>query len=227
MHETPHSPTEVAARLLANLRAADELTCTAAEEVLAALVEAEFAGEPVDQNPAFTPLLHHLDHCPNCLKLYEQLASDLDAVVGADETLAPIPATAPRFFAPSVAKGEHILLQMFHGVVRRFTLILDMPRLAPSVATLSGTQRSLFADRLPEVAGEPLLAISVGRDGQDLWIQVALRDPGQASVWHIELVYGDQTLSASTDPRGLVRFALPPELDLGELRLNCEAPPIS
>lgn len=225
MPKTPHLPTEESARLLAALDAVDTLSCELAEAWLPALVEAEFAGEAVDQNPDFAQVLRHIDHCPTCLTLYEQISTDLEAVVGVAEVLPRTPMPTVPVLAPPVAKGEHILLQVVDKAVRRFMLMVTLPRLTPSVATLSGPQRSLFADRLPELAGAPLLAVNVGRDAQALWMQIAIRDLSQASPWRVDLSAGDQTLSATTDARGLVRFTLPPDTDIQQVQLNCVALP--
>ena len=48
-------------RLQAALDAHDDMTCAAAQAQIAALVEAELAGEDSDTMPEFAALLHHLD----------------------------------------------------------------------------------------------------------------------------------------------------------------------
>lgn len=220
------STAEAAARLAEALSAQDDLSHDQAEALLPALIDAEQAGEDVAGNAAFTAVLRHLDHCERCLNLYEQLADDRAAVVGEADLLPTIAPALPVFFPAPVRLGDHILLQVARGLIRRFTLTLDVPRLAPSLATLSGAQRQLYSDRLGQVPGTPLLAVTVGRDAGSIWLQVAVREIGQKTTWQLQLDLGDQTLSAATDSRGIARFTLPPDVALGEVRLHCEELPV-
>ena len=222
LNKTPLATAEAAARLDAALNTHDDLTCTAAETLLPDLLDAERAGEAVEQNPAYTALLRHLDHCADCLSLYEQLAEDFAAVMDGPAVLPSIVLSPPVFFPAPIPKGDHVLLQVVRGLVRRFTLTFDLPRLAPALATLSGPQRRLFSDRLGEVSGMPLLSITVGRDASGVWLQVAVHEPGQQTRWRLHLALGAQTLTAITDARGVARFSLPPDVPLGEVRLHCE-----
>jgi hypothetical protein len=218
---------EAAARLAAALSAHDDLRCDEAEPLIPALLEAERAGEDVTGNPAYTALTQHLDHCEACLNLYAQLAEDLEAVVGVLEVLPAVAPAPPTFFSPPIPKGDHVLLQVLRGIVRRFTLTFDLPRLAPALATLGGQQRTLYSDTLREVAGAPLLALTAGRGPEGVWLQVAVREPSQKTTWQIRLDLGDQTLIATTDSHGIARFTLPPTAPLGEVQLHCEELPAS
>jgi hypothetical protein len=216
------SAAEAAARLAQALSAQDDLSHDQAEALIPSLIDAERAGDAVEGNTAFAALLRHLDHCERCLNLYEQLAEDVEAVVGEADLLPTIAPAPPVFFSAPVRLGDHILLHVARGLLRRFTLTFDLPRLAPSLATLSGPQRPLYSDRLGPVQGTPLLAVTVGRDAGGIWLQVAVREIGQQTTWRLQLELGGQTLSATTDSRGIARFTLPPDVGLGEVRLHCE-----
>lgn len=222
MPEPQIPPATAKTRLAQALSRQDNLSHEEAEALIPALIDAEFAGEAVDQQPNFVPLLRHLDQCEQCLKLYEQLADDLSAIIGEAETLPAARAARPIQFSTPTRLGDHLLLQVAQGLVRGFSVLFEVPRLVPTLATLSGNQRSLYSDRLGEVAGAPLLAVAVGLEGNDMWLQVALRDVGQHTVWRLQLEIGDQTLTALTDSRGIARFTLPPDVALSSARLFCE-----
>lgn len=219
------SATDAAARLARALSAQDDLSHEQAEALIPSLIDAELAGEAVDASPAFAALLRHLDQCERCLTLYEQIAEDADAVLGEAGTLPSHASAPPVFFSAPVRLGDHVLLQVARGLIRRFTLTFDLPRLAPSLATLGGPQRSLYADKLGQVQGTPLLAVTVGHDDAGIWLQVAVREPGQPTVWRLQLELGGRILTATTDARGVARFTLPADAPLGEVRLHCEELP--
>ncbi len=219
----PLSAVEAARRLQAALTVADTLSCAEAEELLPALLEADHAGEDPEQNPGLRALLTHLDHCAACLDLYEQILNAEEAVVGAQERLSDyVPAYIPTFFSQPIPKGEYVLLQVLKGIQRRFELSFALPRLMPSIPTMSGQQRTLYADTLAEVAGSPFLALQLTREPSGPQLQLALRDPGQAQQWRIELQLGEQTLTQITDARGMVRFALPADSALTAIKILCE-----
>lgn len=226
LNKTPLATAEAAARLSAALNTPDDLSCTAAEVLIPKLLDAERAGEAVEQAPAYAALLRHLDHCADCLGLYEQLAEDFAAVMDGPAVLPSIRLSPPVFFPAPIPKGDHILLQVMRGLLRQFTLTFDLPRLAPALATLSGPQRRLFADTLGEVSGTPLLSITVGRDAAGVWLQVVVREPNQKAAWRLRLEMGTQSLTATTDARGVARFILPPDVPLSEVRLHCEELPV-
>jgi len=226
LNKTPLATAEAAARLNTALNTHDDLRCTAAEALIPDLLDAERAGEAVEQNPAYAALFRHLDHCADCLGLYEQLAEDFAAVMDGPAVLPSIVLSPPVFFPAPIPKGDHILLQVMRGLLRQFTLTFDLPRLAPALATLSGPQRRLFSDTLGEVAGTPILAITVGRDAAGVWLQVVVRELNQKTAWRLRLEVGTQTLTATTDARGVARFILPPDVPLGEVRLHCEELPV-
>lgn len=225
MSKTPLTTAAAAVRLAEALNLSDDLTCAAAEPLIPMLLDAESTGEDVAQTPTYAALLNHLDHCANCLSLYEQLAEDYAAVMGASEVLPSVAPTPPVFFATPIPKGDHVLLHLVRGLVRRFTLTFDLPRLAPALATLGGSQRRLFSDHLGEVAGTPLLSLTVGQDAAGMWLQVVVHESGQPITWRLHLELGAQTLTATTDARGVARFILPPDVPLGEVRLHCEELP--
>jgi len=222
MPEPRTPPTTAQARLAQALLAQDNLSHEEAEALMPALIDAEFAGEDVDQQPRFVPLLRHLDQCVRCLKLYEQLTDDLSAIIGEEEELPAATTASPIHFSAPIPLGDHLLLQVADSLVRRFSVLFELPRLVPTLATLSGNKRSLYTDRLGEVTGAPLLAVVVGLEGDRMWLQIALRDVGPQTVWRLQLEIGDQTLTALTDSRGIARFTLPADAALTSARLFCE-----
>jgi len=224
-----HNPEadQPSARLRQALAAPDELDCAAAREQIPALVDAERAGQDVDAAPTFAALLRHLDHCASCLALYAELAEDLDALVGEAETLPPIQPSPPSFFTP-VRQREGLVLRVLGGQRRRFELILAPPRLAPAIATLSGGQRaSLFQDSLVEVAGAPLVAVTLSVGEGTAELLVAIREATAGARWQVRLAVGDDLRSAVADERGIARFGgLPaplPEITLTFAELPAEA----
>ncbi len=226
MNTNPQS-SDAATRLSTALNSVSDLACSQAEELLPALIEAEAAGADVDHDPVFAALVQHLDHCPDCLDLYEQMAADMATLVEEPTPAPPISVKPPTFFAPPIAKGNFMWLEVLHGLGRRFSLKIDLPRLAPMVPTLSGGHQSLFADRLHEIEGHPLLAITIGQDTQGQWLQVAILDLPQSTRWSLHLLMGTQRVAAETDERGLVRFNLPSDTQLESLQIICEALPVS
>lgn len=218
----PNSPDQAAARLARALHTSDELTPEAAAALLPDFILAERSGEDVDNNPAYAALLRHLDHNEASLRLYEQLSEDMDLLLDPAETLPVIDRPPPSFFSSPTPKGEHVLLQVLQGMVRRFRLTINMPRLAPTLATLSGSQQALFAGTLTEVTGAPMLSLSTGHDHDGPWIRVLVRDTTGATRWQIRLVIGDETLSATTDERGLAHFTLPALPEAGQVQMMCE-----
>ncbi|NCC33320.1 MAG: hypothetical protein EOM24_15080 [Chloroflexia bacterium] len=218
----PNSPEEAAARLARALYTKDELTPEAAAALLPEFILAERSGEDVDNNPAYAALLRHLDHNEASLRLYEQLSEDMDLLLDPAETLPTITGVPPSFFSSPTLKGEHVLLQVLQGMVRRFRLTINMPRLAPALATLSGSQQALFAGTLTEVAGTPLLSLSTGHDQDGPWMRVLVRDTTGATRWQIQLIIGDETFSATTDERGLAHFSLPALPEPSQVQMVCE-----
>lgn len=210
---------QAAARLLAAIDETDELDCEHAEAQIAALVEAEQAGVDVDRNPEFAALLQHLDGCERCMELYAGIAEDIEAVAGETGTL-PIATLNPPSFFESARENDSVILRVLQGLTRRFELILTPPRLVPTIANLgSGERVELFADRLPEVQGAPLVAATLNAGEESIGLLVALREATPSSRWEIQLTIGSVTHTQTTDERGIARFSgLPPEA-LQQLKL--------
>jgi hypothetical protein len=219
----PGSATEQTDRLLRLFNGQDEISCEMVQALLPAFVEAEQRGEDVDQNSTYGALLLHLDQCAECLALYEQLAEDLAAALFAEEPLPQTNRLPPAFFPAPIQKGPYLWLHQLPGSNDRFQLTVELPLQRPALATLSGVQQPLFSDTLAEIAGNPLLAVSVSYEDKDSWLQIALREPGKVVTWQVVLESESQRLKAVTDARGVVRFALasiPPD---SRLKLYCEA----
>jgi predicted anti-sigma-YlaC factor YlaD len=216
-----------AARLLQALDATDDLDCEAAEAQIPALVDAERAGEDVDRDPAYATLLHHLDRCESCMESYVQLAEAMEALTGETEMQPQVALTPPSFFQPA-RQSESVTLRVLRGIVRRFELTLAPPRLAPAIATLSGGQRAnLFADRLPEVAGDPLVAVTLEAGSQQsIDVSVAIREAAPGKSWQVQLVAGDTQRTATTDAGGVARFAGLAHTSLQEITLLCSELPV-
>ncbi len=208
-----------AARLLQALRQQSELSCEQAEQQILALVEAELAGVDVDERPEFAAVLRHLDSCVDCAERYAELAEELAASAGAQEALAEqLPAVQP-FFA-SARRSEQVLLRVLGGQLRRFELELyppPLPKGQASFATLSG--EALFADTLPEVAGDPVVSVALNGTGEQRELLVAIRDTNATTRWRISATAGGQTRTAITDDQGVARFGAVPVTQLDKLAL--------
>jgi predicted anti-sigma-YlaC factor YlaD len=197
---------EAARRLLQAFEAPDTLDCDQAEAQLPAFVEAERAGEDVDAAPEFAALLRHLDHCEDCVELYEQLADDLEVLAGEAETLPQVPLTPPTFFTPA-RQSEHVILRVLRGLTRRFEMDVPALRFKPAVATLgSGKRITLLADTLSEVKGAPLVSLSLSGEPGAADVTVAIRDLAAGSRWQVQLIAGDNAWTATTDERGIAQF---------------------
>ncbi len=230
MTNNPITEQEAALRLHQALTAVDPLTPEQAQALLPALVEAEHAGVDVDSDPTFAALLQHLDHNEESMALYLELSEDLELALdpAADLPAAPVP---PTFFSTPVRDSGKVVLHLLPGLRRRFELTLAMPNLAPRVATLgsggSGDQprrEHLFSSTLDEIAGKPLLAVSLHITAGVAELLVAVRDATPTTRWQVNLSLGDRSQTAQTDAQGVARFANLPVSDLQQvpdLRLTC------
>lgn len=208
-----------AARLLQALRQQSELSCAQAEQLLLALAEAELAGVDVDQRPEFVTVLRHLDTCVACAERYAELAEELAASDNALEALAEkLPVVQP-FFAPT-RRSDQVLLRVLGGQIRRFELELyppPLPKGRANFATLGS--EALFADTLPEVAGDPVVSVALNGAGEQRELLVAIRDADAATRWQVSVTAGSQTRSAITDDQGVARLGAVPLADLDRLVL--------
>ncbi len=200
---------------------ADDLTHEQAEALLPALIEAERAGEDVDSSPRFAALLSHLEQCDDCLDLYEQMAEDMEALVGEAETLPTVALEPPTFFAP-VRQSEKFALRLLQQVKRGFEFTFQLPALGPAAATLGkGTRESLFADNVREVEGAPHVSVAIGGSDEAAELGIAVRDLVHQGRWRIELTVGEQTFSAITDEHGIARFKDLKVAGLDDIILRC------
>jgi hypothetical protein len=210
-----------AARLLDALSAPDDVTCEQARAQVPDLVDAERAGQDVDEAPEYVALLQHLGSCEDCTALYAELAEDLEALLGEEEVLPQIRPAAPAFFAPA-RDSESVVLRVLRGLTRRFELTLAPPQLAPAIATLSGGQQAnLFNDRLGEVKGEPFVVVTANVDEGRAAVRVAIREASAEARWRVRLTAGDIERAAITGAQGSVQFDDLPVAGLQELTLYC------
>lgn len=221
MADKPMTGQQAAARLLRALDVADNLSHEEAQAQISALVDAERAGQDVDADPAYAELLHHLDRCDGCMEIYAGLAEDIATLVGEEELLPSLSLTPPSFFAPA-RQTESIVLRVLRGIARQFELTLVPPRLVPTIATLSGGQRiNLFADRLGEVLGAPLLAVTLSIKDSMANLQITIREGAAGTRWQVHFTAGDMVRMATTDERGTVYFSDVPAADLQTIALRC------
>jgi hypothetical protein len=221
MADNPGAEQEAVTRLRAALTAPDTMTREEAQALLPALIEAEQAGEDVDNDPTFAALLHHLDHDPESMALYLELAEDLAVLMNEETDLPAVPSPPPFFSTSPTRASEKVVLRMLQGLHRRFELTLALPNLAPTIPTLGGSQSGayrqehLFSDTLREMPGTPLVAVSLHIAGDTAELLVAVRDATPTTRWQITLSIDEYVYTASTNDQGLVRFA-----DLGVTELQ-------
>ncbi|GAB4189987.1 MAG: hypothetical protein OHK0022_02500 [Roseiflexaceae bacterium] len=213
----PNDPQVV--RLLQALRQQSELSCEQAEQQILALVEAEQAGVDVDQRPEFAAILGHLDTCVDCAERYAELAEELAGLVAPQEALVEaVPAVRP-FFAPA-RQSEQVLLRVLGGQLRRFELELYPPPIPTgraSFATLGS--EALFADTLPEVAGDPVVSVALNGTGDQRELLVAIREAAATTRWRVSALAGGDTHTALTDDQGVARLGRVAVADLDKLAL--------
>lgn len=216
-------PNAAAARLLRALEAPDPLTCEAARAQIDAFVEAEAAGQDVDADPAFADLLQHLDHCAECTTLYEELAADLDAALNPAEQPAFSP--APTFFKPA-RQSSNVIVTVIGALRQAFAVQLRL-QLPMAGALSGGAAANLFADTLPEVAGAPLLAVSLvpGQAGEAPDVLVAVQSAASDQHWEILLATAESSHEATTDAQGIARFVGVPLADGEQIELSARALP--
>lgn len=215
----PNDGKDAAARLLQSLQPPGDISCDDAQQQLPSFVEAERAGIDVDAMPEYAALRRHLDRCETCIDLYESMVEDLDALAGESERLPPAP-VAPPAFSNVARQSEWVRLRVFQGRARGFDLTLAGLRLGPKTAVL-GDQSNLFSDRLPEVAGAPIVVVAwQPTDAAHGTLQVAVRDAGRAR-WHVRVAAGETVRAADTDERGVARIEQLPGAGLQEVTLSC------
>lgn len=209
-----------AVRLRDALATGTDLTCEQAQDDIPALVEAELAGVDVDTRPEYAQVLRHIDQCEGCAELYATLAEDLALVVDIEAAVPNAQPDQPAFFKPA-RESENVVLRVLQGALRRFELGLQLPRLLPSIATLGNkAQATLFTDALPELAGSPVVSVSLHAEGDSTTLVVAIREPTSVG-WHVQALIQGETRSAHTDQHGIARFPQVPVSGLLELTLIC------
>lgn len=206
MHDDEYKRTQHA-RLRMALSDRSELTCEQIQTLLPYLIEAEQARVDVDTVIDNAALLRHLDCCEACMELYGGIIDDLEALAGETGSLPQTKPVPPHFFSVT-RQSEHVCLRIIHGFARGFELTLTTPRLAPSIATLSGrTQTPLFGDTLPELPGTPIVAVALSvADETTGNLLVAVREVATQAHWRICITAGETMQTADTDGRGIAQF---------------------
>lgn len=207
------------ARLKQALERHDDLTCEQARDLLPALVEAELAGADVDTQPEYEALLRHLDQCEECTVLYAHLAEELSALAGLVDDLPPVRPRPQSFFTP-VRESENVILRVFEGIARRFEIVLRVPQLSSTVATLN-THATLFADTLPEIENAPILSVALDASVQPTDLLVAIRETALDSRWEVQIRAGQTVRRIITDQQGIARFSAFAPADIQEITVNC------
>lgn len=225
MDQHPVTEQQAAAWLLAALQNQDTLSCEEAQAQLPTFVEAEAAGEDVDAAVEYATLLRHLDQCNDCAELYAQLAEDLEAFTSNAATQPQFQLTPPTFFT-NARQSESVVLRLFGGARRRFELSLALPRLAPTLPTLGGAQSAnLLTDTLTEVAGSPLVSITLTPAQRGADLLVAIREPAAQTRWQVRVIAGEHVQTTTTDAQGLARFSGVPVMDVQQMTVTfTEAP---
>lgn len=231
MTNNPITEQEAAQRLYQALTTVDPLTPEEAQALLPALVEAERAGVDVDGDPTFAALLQHLDHNDESMALYLELSEDLELALDPEVDLPAAPSPPTFFTTPPARASEKVVLRLLQGLRRRFELTLAMPNLAPRVATLGSggsndqpRREHLFSSTLDEIAGKPLMVVSLHITANVAELLVAVRDATPTTRWQVNLSLGDRIETAQTDAQGIARFTNLPVSDLQQvpdLRLTC------
>ncbi len=84
-----------------------------------------------------------------------------------------------------------------------------------------GTAASLFMGELTEVAGSPLVSVSLNIDGDQAELRVAIRDANAATPWQVQLATDTSLQTSTTDAQGIARFGGLPSSSLSQVTLNC------
>jgi hypothetical protein len=196
---------QAAERLLSALDQPEDMHSAELRDLIPALVNAEQAGEHVASDPRFAALLLHLEHCEECLEIYEQLSIDLEALISEEEQ-PQLSRPAPNFFEP-VRRTEKALLRIIRDVKERIELALTIPQLAPVGMVLGDSTDVLFRDQLAELPGHPLVVVALELSADTPIIRVAVRESAATRRWEIQARLGDQSYSVRTDERGIAAIS--------------------
>jgi hypothetical protein len=189
-----HDPRADSARLIEALRQPDALECAKAEILIAMLVQAEAMGEDVDDDPRFAPVLRHLDHCADCLALYEEVSEEL-AVTTAQQLgqLGGMPL--------DIRPGQHVQMRPLEPVRRRFEMIIPNPR----------HHRPTMLRERPEPYGvrpvEPQVQIDITEGEHGLTLRVVLLDVAPGESWLVTVTADGFYAEARTDVEGDMLFS--------------------
>ncbi|HEY0601325.1 MAG TPA: hypothetical protein VGD58_00375 [Herpetosiphonaceae bacterium] len=206
MNRKPRSGQEAASILQGLFNAADDLSCEQAQQQLPDLVDDERAGVDVDQIPAYAALLQHLDHCADCTDLYEALSENLEVLTNEQVELPQTNVMPPAIF-PSGRRSGPVVIRVIQGLKRRFALDIAMLTLRPSIEALGkGPQISLFAAKLPELAGNPFVSVDLKLGAAQPALAVTIREGSRPATWHVQFQLGEQLYSATTDEHGIAQL---------------------
>ncbi|MBA3944203.1 MAG: hypothetical protein H0X37_06520 [Herpetosiphonaceae bacterium] len=215
-----HRGAQQAARLWQALNETSSLACAEVAPLLDELIQAEAQDVDVERDPRFKPVLQHLNQCEQCTELYAEMSEDIAMVTSGPVVPVPAMLKPPVFFpAAATRQGQRWSLRVWQEVKRSFELLITPPQLAPKMAVL-GSGEALVAERLDELPGTPLVAVTLTGTGEQPRLRVAVRDATPGTHWRIILTMGEHHAEAITDEQGVTDFVLPPS-PLAELRLSC------
>lgn len=206
--EQPDRPD--AARLLDAMRQPDTLSHAEAENLIALLVEAEAMGEDVDDDPTFASLFRHLDHCGDCLALYEQLAEEYTNSLAQQLGHTAVAEPLLRPSKPARSVGQ---------VWRTFEIVLRQPLRQPQRA-IHERQAEYGSASVP-----PDVQIDVSEDEHGTTLRVQILDITENTSWLITVTTDVFHAQAQTDTQGIATFQGVPASDI--VRVSGDEQPTS
>jgi hypothetical protein len=219
MNKNGHVADSQRERLRQALQTPQTLNCENIEDLLIAFVQAEAAGEDIDQ-PRFRELSEHLSTCADCLELYEQLTQDLKLLTQGPPAARPAFA-APSFFAPDINRqGKTFNLKIWTASPQTIEIQLPRPQLLAKVAVLKDLS-ALFSQEVPELTGKPEIAGTATLQGEHVQIRIMISSAEPDQRWRVQLESGAIRLEQITSPAGIVEFEPISRADLSQLTITC------
>lgn len=219
MNKNGHLGESQRERLRQAIQPPQKLSCEHIEDRLIALVQAEAAGEDIDQ-PRFQELSEHLSICADCLELYEQLTQDLKMLTKGRAATRPAFA-APTFFPPDIQLKSNVLeLMAWKDTPQKIQVQLPPPQLLAKVAVLKD-QSALFSQEVPQLTGKPEIAGTAILQGEQVQIRIMISSMEPDQRWRVQLESGSIRLEEITSAEGIVEFEPINQTDLSRLTITC------
>jgi hypothetical protein len=209
-------------RLEQALQASSSLSCEHVQAQLELLVQAESAGEDVDNLEQFQGILNHLDSCEECIEIYEQLSEEVEDFFADDAPAFEQPQFIPNFFTPT-RQTDTMKLHVLGGLAQRFRLWLRLPQFPLAQGTLSEDAKNypLFVDEVHEMNNKPMVSVSLIEQDQQSALQVAISDLNNSGPWEVSIEHGDFQASQTSNEQGITTFTNVPFQNLSELTIHC------